>query len=186
MKDLIELLSARERKFLQIILLAFCLALLFSVFVFSWEKNRVKHLATQLTSRKVSLEQAKRANEDSQILWHQWTQASRDLEDLKKNWLYQGNGPERQMRLDLEKIISQAGIDHSPLQYSYQEVGKGAIKKVSFSFRFSGSYLAFRDLVARFETFPRFLFLEKVDFQGMAEKGKNLELKLTVAGFYVD
>jgi hypothetical protein len=183
MRELIELLNDRERQFLKIFLLGLCLCLVLLIFVLSWEKSRVENVKTELINRQKSLEQAQEARDKSQQLWRQWSEASRNLETLRENWYYQGEEGLRQMRLDLSQVMKASGLTLPPIQYSYQDLEKGKIKKVSFNFRLRASYFALRDLIGQLESFPKFLLLEHLDFQAVEANGGSLDLRLVVAGY---
>ncbi len=183
MKELIELLNDRERQLLKIFLLGLCLSLVLLIFVLSWEKNRVENVKAELINRQKSLEQAQEARDKSQQLWLRWSEASRNLETLKKDWYYQGEEGLRQMRLDLSQVMNASGLSLPPIQYNYQDLERGKIKKINFSFRLKASYFTLRNLIGHLESFPKFLLLEHLDFQAVETNGDSLDLRLVVTGY---
>lgn len=185
MKIIIDLLTAKEKKIIQLMLLFSILSFLFFIFTLTWPRTQLSKLETRLASQKKSLEQAKEARDKSEQQWLLWSEASHQLEELKSKWYYQAEEGLRQLRLDLEEIFSQAGIELPALQYHYQDLEKGQVRKVSFNLRLRVSYPNLRELLALLETFPRFLFLEDLDFQGVSEGGTNLDLRLIISAYYV-
>lgn len=185
MKELIEFLTDRERKIIKTILIVFIFSLIFFLFALIWPKNQAARLEAKLNSQKKSLEKAQEARDKSQQLWLQWSEAGRQLEELKKTWYYRGEAEWRQIRIDLEEIFYRAGLSLPALQYNYHDLEKGKIRKISFNLRLRTTYLTLRDLIARLEAFPRFLLLEDIDFQNVGEGGSHLDLRLMISAYYV-
>ncbi len=185
MKELIELLNPKERKALQLAFLVLCLALVFLAFVLSWEKGRLSNLQGEVARRRKALEQAQTSLEKSKQNWLQWSATRRDLDELKSNWYYRGEDAIQAMRLDLGQVMSRAGLSLPPVQYSYQEVEKDLIGKVSFNFRLATSYFGLRTLVAEIESFPKFLCLERLEFQNVTDQGNRLDVRLVITAYHV-
>lgn len=185
MKELIDFLTDAEKKTIKFILVILALSFLFLIFALIWPKNQAAGVSSKLNSQKKSYEQAKEARAKSEQLWLQWSEASHQLEELKKNWYYQGENSLGQIRIDLEEIFYQAGLSLPTLQYSYHNLEKSRIKKISFNLRLRTSYLALRELLAKLEAFPKFLLIEDIDFQNVGEGGSNLDLRLVVSAYYV-
>jgi len=185
MKELIEFLTDREKRFIKIILIVFIFSFIFFLFALLWPKNQAARLEARLSSQKKSLEKAQEARNKSEQLWLQWSEAVQQLEELKKTWYYRGEAGWRQIRIDLEEIFHQSGISLPALQYNYHELEKGKIRKISFNLRLRTTYLTLRELLARLEAFPRFLLLEDIDFQNVGESGSNLDLRLIISAYYV-
>lgn len=185
MKELIEFLTDTEKKIIKFILIILALSFLFLFFTLVWPRNQAAGVASKLNSQKKSFEQAKETRDKSEQLWLQWSEASRQLEELKKNWYYRGEDSLGQIRIDLEEIFHQAGLSLPALQYNYHNLEKSRIKKISFNLRLRTSYLSLRELLARLEAYPRFLLIEDIDFQNGGEGGSNLDLRLVVSAYYV-
>ncbi|MCX7973917.1 MAG: hypothetical protein N3B16_05385 [Candidatus Aminicenantes bacterium] len=151
----------------------------------TWQKSQVSRLETKLEAQKKSLEKAKEAKDKSEQQWLFWSEASHQLKELKTKWFYRAEEGMRQIRIDLDEIFREARLSLPVLQYNYQDLEKGKIRKVSFNLRLKTSYLALRELIARLESFPRFLLLEDIDFPNIIEADSNLDLRLVISAYYV-
>lgn len=185
MKELIKLLNPKERKVLQLVFLASCLGLLFLAFVLSWEKGKLRSLGEEVAGRRKTLEQDQESLEKSKQLWLQWSATRRHLDEVKSNWYYRGEEGVQAMRLDLGQVMSRVGLPLPPVQYSYQEIEKDLIGKVSFNFRLATSYFSLRNFMVEIESFPKFLCLERLEFQNVSDEGNRLDVRLVVAGYHV-
>lgn len=185
MKEIIDLLTPGEKRLIKIMLLLFGLSCLFLIFNLTWSRAQLSKLDARLAFQKKALDQAKEARDKSEQQWLLWSEAAHQLEALKSKWYYRAEEGVRQMRIDLEEIFSRAGINLPALQYHYQDLEKSRVRKISFNLRLRASYLALRELLAHLETFPRFLFLEDLDFQGVSDGGTNLDLRLVISAYYV-
>lgn len=185
MKELIEFLTDAEKKIVKFILAILALSFIFFIFTLIWPRNQAAEVEARLNAQRKSFEQAKEAKDKSEQLWWQWSEASRQLEELRSKWYYRGEESLGQIRLDLEEIFHQAGLSLPALQYNYHHLEKSKVKKISFNLRVSTSYLYLRELLARLESFPKFLLVEDIDFQKVGESGSNLDLRLVVSAYYV-
>lgn len=185
MKELIEFLTDTEKKIIKILLGMVALSFIFLIFTLIWPRNQAAGVASKLDSQKRSFEQVKEARDKGERLWLQWSEASRQLEELKNNWFYRGENSLGQIRIDLEEIFYQARLSLPTLQYNYHNLEKSKIKKISLNLRLRTSYLSLRELLAKLEIFPKFLLIEDIDFQNVSEGGATLDLRLVVSAYYV-
>ncbi len=185
MKELIEFLTDAEKRIIKFLLGFLVFSLIFFIFILLWPKNRAAEVEAKLSFQKKALERAKEARDRSEQIWLQWSEASRELEQLRNKWYYRGDESLGQIRIDLEEIFHQAGLSLPALQYNYHSLEKSKVKKISFNLRVRASYFSLRELLARLETFPKFLLVEDINFQRVSEDGSNLDLGLVVSAYYV-
>ncbi len=88
------------------------------------------------------------------------------------------------MRIDIQRILTQARIPSSQKKYNYTEYTKEKINKMSLSFNVRGTYQSLKKFIQAVEEFPKFLIVEKIDFLDIDAAGGVLELKIVLAGYY--
>ncbi|MGB7296478.1 MAG: GspMb/PilO family protein [Candidatus Aminicenantales bacterium] len=184
MKELFRTLGEKERTRLKLLGLLFLIALLFFLF-FSLGQRRSYHLlADQLKNRKSAAVAAAAKQAQSTANWEQWEQTLKDIQFLKEKFFYREGQEINELRLDLRKIFSDAGINTLSLKYNYANLEKERIGKISVTFNFTGSYPVLKRFLQMIERYPKFLLLEKIDFLKISEGGTVLELRIMLAGYY--
>ncbi len=184
MKELFSLLDEREKSQLRWLGLLLIAGLLFlSVFALGQRRSffslKDRLLARQKVLTEIEAKRTKRAEE-----WAKWQGSYHDLEELKKTYFYQKEDDHNQLRLDLEKIMDEAGVSAKFFKYDYSSPGKEMAAKVSISFTFVGSYALLKRFLQTLEQFPKFLMLEKIDFARISGEENTLELRIVLAGYY--
>ena len=106
------------------------------------------------------------------------------MQTLREKYFYNEGDVINELRLDLRKVFSESGINARSFRYSYSNLEKERIGKVSVTFTFTGTYLILKRLLQALEKFPKFLLLEKIDFLKIGAEGAQLELRIVLAGYY--
>lgn len=184
MKELFNLLEDTEKKALRILSILLVMALLFLVLVSFPQKRSSIRALSRLESKQGEYQHFNGITQEKENEWEEWEEASRDIDELKKTYFYSGRDAVKQMRIDIQLILSQSRIPASQKNYSYTEFQKEGIKKMSVSFNVRGTYQSLKRLIQLVEEFPKFLVVEKIDFLDIDALGNVLELKIVLAGYY--
>jgi len=149
---------------------------------------RTKGEHTRLRASLVRLEsdraEAVEARSEAEAEWLRWQEAVEDLEMLGTEYFYSAKDGVTALRLDLQRLFALAGLTVSDIGYGYSDLDKEQATKTVVTFNYSGSYAGFKRLVGIIERFPRFLVIERIDFQKTGSDGGPLVCKLTLAGYY--
>ena len=135
--------------------------------------------AAQAEARKVGAERDR-----TKTSREAWAGAQKDIAELKGAWMYDPKDAVRDLRVDLEKIFEASGIAAIDITYGYAVIPKTRLQKVTAEFRFSGNYPTLKRLLGVVERFPRLLLAEKVDFLNIGKIPGQLELRISLAGYY--
>jgi Tfp pilus assembly protein PilO len=184
MNAIFDLLSGRERKTLErltaAVLAAAALFLILAVRVRSGYFDSRETLASLQESGK----RAEKAEAGVRAEWQAWQDAQADPESFRGKYFYEEKTVFQSLRTDLQRIFNQAGMDIPLISYRYSDLDKASIKKVVLTFNYSGTYANLKRFLAIVEAFPKFLAVEKIDFQRPEAGAVLLNLKLTLAGYY--
>lgn len=121
---------------------------------------------------------------EKRVEWERWEEAAEDLTNFRTEYLYQEEDGANGLRLDLEGIFRMAGIRVSRFAFSYSELERSQVKKVSAAFSASVTYAKLKNLLALIESFPKLLTVEKIDFADTGSGGGLLRIRMTLAGYY--
>ncbi len=184
MKEVINSLSNREKKIL--VLLCFLVAVVFLfLFLLSLpQKANFSQTLSSLAVREKEYELLSRKSFELKEEWMRWQEAQRDLEELKAKYFYDDEKGFGRLRLDLQQLFDEAGIHVPQIKYDYSELRKEKARKVRVSFNLRVSYLSLKRFVSAVEAFPKFLFVEEVDFLEVDSSRETLELKIILAAYY--
>ena len=184
MKELIDLLTRRDRIFLGGLCLTLAVVLVFDVFFAGARKKAYFSASRSLSSARASLqtfeEGLKKRKED--VFNGLLTQ--KDLEDVKVHYLYSKEGNLTQARLDVERILQNSRIQSPALEYEYEQAKNETIQTLYISFVISESYFKLRQFIHAVETFQKFIVLEKVDFLDVDADIGTFRLRITLAEYY--
>ena len=184
MKEIVDLLTRRDKRVLIVLAVVLAVFLVFDVFVAQARKGRY-FAALESRSQADSTYQKAQAQLDSKREeWGQWEEAMADLGALRKEYLYSKAVVATQMRLDLEKILQQTGFFVPAMDYEYEEFEREKLEKVRISFMITGPYDRIKRFIHAVENFPKFLVLEGVDFLDIAAGSAILKLRIHLAGYY--
>lgn len=186
MNEFFSVLDERDRTRLRLLGLFFLFAL-FVLIVFSFGQRRNYRLAAErLESREKAAAAEKVKQAEAESKWTQWEKAYRDIDALKKKHFYHEGEEANELRLDLQKVFSAAGISSRSYRYSYATLEKERIKKITITFTFTGAYPILKRFLLTLEQFPKFLLLEKIDFLKIGGDGTMLELRIVLAAYYAN
>ncbi len=184
MREIFSLLEEKEKRALRILSVLLVLALLFLLGISFPQKRGYFRATSLLESKQGEYEHFHGETLEKESEIRLWQDASRDIDDLKKSHFYTGKDAIRQMRVDIERILSQGRIPATQKRYHYTEFANESIKKMTVSFNIRGSYQSLKMFIKSVEEFPKFLLVEKIDFLDIDSRSGMLELKIILAGYY--
>lgn len=184
MRELFNLLEENEKKVLRVLGVLLVVSVLFLLLgAFPQKKSSIRALF-RLENKQSEHQHFNGMTQEKGKEWRLWEGAYRDIDELRKSHFYSGKDSVKQMRLDIQRILSQARIPSSQKKYSYTEFRKEKISKMSMSFNVRGTYQTLKKFIQSVEEFPKFLIVEKIDFLDIDDAGGVLELKIVLAGYY--
>jgi Tfp pilus assembly protein PilO len=184
MKEIFSRLTESERKRLRLLSLILLVVLFFFFFASLGKRRGYFNLASDLGAREKVYADAHKQRAAAGLEWARWEQAYRDMDTLKKTYFYKEKEIVNELRVDLEKILAEAGITARSFQYNYVNLERQQVRKVNVTFNFVGSYLILKRFLDTVERFPKFLVLEKIDFVKISGGGSLIELRIDLAGYY--
>lgn len=117
-------------------------------------------------------------------IWSSWEATRKDLEETKAKYLYGGDKGIQDLRLDLQQLFQETGVRSPQVAYEYFDFPKERVRRVHVSFSFSGSYFLLKRFLHAVEQFPKFVFVERIDFLDVNSLSGRIELKIILAGYY--
>ena len=184
MKELFSLLSMRERRTVAwagaVLGTVACLLVFFALRARSQAARTGRSYAAAVSEAKAIGAERDRARTSRDA----WADAQKDIAKLKGAWMYDPQDAGRGLRLDLERIFDASGIVASDIAYGYAPIPKTRLQKVTAEFRFTGNYAVLKRLLDIVERHPRLLLAEKIDFLSIGKVPGQLELKVSLAGYY--
>ncbi len=186
MNEFFSALDERDRTRLSLLGLLFLFAL-FVLIVFSFGQRRsYRLLADRLEGREKAAAAEKLKQAEGDAKWTQWQKAYRDIKELKEKYFYHEGEEASELRLDLQKVFSAAGITSRSYRYSYANLERERIRKINVTFTFTGTYPILKRFLQTLEQFSKFLLLEKIDFMKIGGDGTMLELRIVLAAYYAN
>jgi hypothetical protein len=184
MKDIFRAFSDKERQRLRLLSLILGFSLVFLFLVSLRERRSFHRLDNGLAGQtaefaKLDLERSAASAERAK-----WTQADKDLGELKAKYFYQEKDGVNALRLDLQQLFAKSGISARTLKFDYVDLDREKARKVSVTFNFTGTYSLLKRFLETVEQFPKFLYLERLDFVRITGGGNTLELRVVLAGYY--
>ena len=184
MRKMFDLLDNREKKTLSF-LCALLAGMLLFLFLFSLPQRRSYfNDLSSLKAKEKDYEQLNMTKMEKEGELLRWQEARLDMDELKTKYFYDDKEGFEPLRLDLEQLLRRASINISGKKYGYSEFKGETIKKVNVTFNVKGPYLSLKRFIHSVEEFPKFLFIEKIDFLNIDAGGNVLELKVVLAGYY--
>ena len=184
MRELFNLLEENEKKVLRVLGVLLVVSVLFFVLVSFPQKRSSTRALSRLEGKQGEYQHFDGITQEKANEWRLWQGAYRDIDELKKSHFYSGKDAVKQIRVDIQRILTQARIPSSQKKYSYTEFTKEKINKMSLSFNVRGTYISLKKFIQSIEAFPKFLIVEKIDFLDIDATGGVLELKIVLAGYY--
>lgn len=184
MKEIIDSLNDKEKKTLVLLCLLVAAAFLFLLLISLPQKADFSQTLSSLAAKEKEYELPSRKSFERKEEWLRWQEAQRDLEELKAKYFYDDKKGFGRLRLDLQQLFDEAGIHVPRIKYDYSELKKEKARKVMISFNLRVSYLSLKRFVNAVEAFPKFLFVEEVDFLEVDSSRETLELKVVLTAYY--
>lgn len=184
MRELFNRLEENEKKVLRFLGVLLIVSVLFLVLLSFPQKRSSTRALSRLESKQGEYQHFNGITQEKANEWRLWQGAYRDIDELKKSHFYSGKDAVKQMRVDIQRILTQARIPSSQKKYNYTEYTKEKISKMSLSFNVRGTYQSVKGFIQTVEEFPKFLIVEKIDFLDIDAAGSVLELKIVLAGYY--
>jgi len=184
MNAIFDRLDGRERKTLERLAVAFLAAVILFVFLAMRQRTRYFEAEDALRTTQDSTRRVEKLRDETKAEWLRWQEAARDLESFRSTYFYDEKTVIQKLRLDLREIFTQAGMDVPLISYRYSDLEKVTAKKITIAFNYTGTYAELKRFLAIVERFPKFLAVEKIDFQKADAESGLLNLKLTLAGYY--
>ena len=182
-----NLLNERERRILAALGILVVLGLVFFFFFGFKQRMAYTRSVDSLSRLKVDLNDIAPSSEEKRTEWQKWEQTQLDMEELREKYFYNEKDGIIQLRQDLQKIFQEARIQASDKRYEYilPKKVKG-MKIVRVRFQTFSSYNDLKKFIHSIEIFPKFLLLDKIDFQDLDSSGGGIRLNLSLTGHYYD
>ncbi len=184
MKNLFERWTAKERRAAAILAVAGAAGLLVLLYTALQERPAATRYSDRLSEierdfRRLSPIWAK-AKTDRDL----WREAAQDMDELKRTRFYSEVKGFQDLRLDLQALFDTSGIVVGDIAWGHTDYPREGLRRDTAEFVFNGAYAALKSFLDRVERHPKFLFVEKIDFQNIGLQPGMLELKITMAGYY--
>jgi Tfp pilus assembly protein PilO len=185
MKELISLLNRTERRIVIVLGAVISAALVFYLFIALPQRSSflLRQGRIDLQQRELQKHEAQRLKQKKMLT--DWIQAQDDLQEINAKYLYPGERGYQQIRQDLNRIFRKHGIQAERIRYEYMDVREADIQKVIINFQIAGGYDLLKGFLYEIETFPKFLWVEKIDFGDTEEASRNIKLNLTLVAYNV-
>lgn len=184
MKEIFDFLDDKDKKRLGFLSIFLTVGVLFLLFISLPQRSGYIRTLSSFTGIQRDYQQVDKTKMEKEGEWLMWQETRRDMEELKTEYFYDDKEGIRQLRLDLEQLLDKSGFYVPRKKYDYIEFNTEKVKKVIVSFNLKGSYLALKRFINTVEGFPKFLVIEKIDFLNIDVARGDLELKITLAGYY--
>jgi len=184
MNAIFRVLNGGERRTVGRLALAAVLAAVLGFVLAARQRSGWLEASGSLVRTQEELLKAEDSLAQAKAEWLRWQQARRDLVSLEESYFYDGKTCVTALMQDLQVIFRQAGASVSQIGYSYDNIARGRYGRVVVDFNYSGTYGSFKKFLSTVERFPKFLAVEKIDFQNVGSSGGPLSLRITMAGYY--
>lgn len=184
MKEIFNFLSNTEKKILGFLCILIGLGLVFIVLFSLPRRSGYFKGLSSLTDTQKNHQELERKSLEKKKEWQSWQAARRDMDELRTKYFYDEKDVIQKLRLDLDQIFRQVRIPVHKISYSYVDFKGVKIKKVSATFNLRGSYVSLKRFIYAVEEFPKFLFIERIDFLDIDTARDALELRVVLAGYY--
>jgi len=184
MSAISDQLRDKEKRTLERLTAAVLIVLALGLLLTMWQRSRYFDAKDSLAALQDRSRRAEKARADAKAEWLRWQEAVKDTESFRGTLFYDEKTAFQTVRLDLQQIFGQAGMDIPQISYRYADLEKLPIKKIVISFNYSGTYADLKRFLAIVERFRKFLAVEKIDFQKADAESGVLTLKMTLAGYY--
>jgi Tfp pilus assembly protein PilO len=185
MKELFDLLEAKERQFLAALCILLAAVLIFYS-GFALKAKRVYFRSVEsLPSQQEEYERIKDKNSEKKRERMMWNEARQDVAHIEEKYFYREDGNINELREDLREILRNAQIQvTSDLRFEYSEFEGREMNTVKVSFRMTGFYFALKKLLYSIEQYPKFIMVERIDFLDIDTQSGMIELRIELMGYY--
>lgn len=185
MKELFDLLDAKERRVLALICILFSAALIFHTAFALHEKKTYFRSVESLPSQQREYEKNLEQNREKKAELLRWDEARREIPQIEKIYFYKDEDVANAARLDLREIFQVSNVRCvSDLRFDYRDEKKEKTNRVGVRFTLAGTYYALKKFIFEVERHPKFLMIEKIDFEDISAQGGEIELVIILAGYY--
>jgi len=184
MKELINLLGEKERRILRLLVYSLLAALVLILAGGVWQRSRFRGAQATLTVVQSTFAREDAKQQDLTAWQTLWAEARRDLAEMKGKSLYDEADIVPVLRVDLDRLLREAGLAVFKLDYDYAADIRTAVGRVSVAFEVKTVYPAVKRFLGLLETFPRLLVVESLTFPRMAKGQSGLNLRVTLAAYY--
>jgi hypothetical protein len=183
MKNLIERWTAKERRAAAILAVAGALGLLLLFYNLIQEHPAAVRYADRLSEIESSYRRLSPAWAKTKADRELWREAAQDMDELKRTRFYSDIKGFQDLRPDLQALFDASGIAVGEMGFGYTDYPREGLRRFTVEFVFNGTYAALKSFLDRVERQPKFLYVEKIDFQNIGLQPGMLELKITMAGY---
>ncbi len=185
MKELFDLLNVKERRVLALICIFLSAALIFHMVFALHEKRTYFRSVESLASKQREYEKVLEMNKEKKAEWLRWDEARREIPQIEKIYFYRVEDVANEVRLDIRKIFQVSNVRCvSDLRFDYSEEREVRTNRIQVRFTLAGTYYALKKFIYEVERQPKFLMIEKIDFQDISPQGDAIELIIVLAGYY--
>jgi hypothetical protein len=177
-------LHEKEKRTLERLTAAVLFALALGLVLTMRQRSSYFEVRDSLATLQNRYRKVQKARTDAKVEWLRWQEAVRDMDSFKDTFFYDEKTVFRSLRMDLQRIFSQAGMNIPLIGYRYSDLEKVPVKKIVIAFNYSGTYADLKRFLGILERFRKFLAVEKIDFQKADPESGLLNLKVTLAGYY--
>ena len=184
MKELINLLGRKERRVLRLLIYSLFAALVLVLAGGVWQRSRFFRAQAALTAEQKTFEREDAKHRDFTAWQTLWTEARRDLAEMKGKSLYDEADLVTVLRVDLDRLLRDAGLVVSKFDYNYDADSRMAVARVAIAFEAKTVYPAVKRLFGLLEVFPKLLVVEGLSFPRTAKGQSGLNIRVTLAAYY--
>jgi len=185
MKELFDLLEAKERKVLVLLCILLSAVLVFHSAFALKEKRTYFRSVKSLAIQEKEYEQIREQSSEKKRERAMWDEARRDIVEIETKYFYREDENINELREDLHKIFQNAQVQIlSDLRFEYGELEDREMKIVKVSFTMAGPYFSLKKLIHQIEVYPKFLMIVRIDFMDIDTQSGRIELRIELAGYY--
>ncbi len=183
MKNIFSFISQKERRILGLLCLILGLVLFFYVFSVGGIKRSYTRSVDLLSAVQRDFQTAETKTAEKTTESQKWEWAQQDILELRDTYFYR-DLEWRELRMDLQRILTASGIQHSRKKFEYALFEKEEIRKVLVDFTITGRYVSLKNFIHAVESFQKFLMIEKIDFLDIDPQGRGIVLRIRLAGYH--
>ena len=185
MKELFDLLDAKERQLLVLLCILLSAVLVFHSAFALKEKRTYFRSVKSLPIQEKEFERIREQTSEKKREWVMWDEARRDSVEIGTKYFYREDKNINELRQDLRRIFQNAQVQIlSDLRFEYDEFQDSEMKIVKVSFTMAGPYFSLKKLIHQVEMHPKFLMIERIDFMNINTQSGRIELRIELAGYY--